>query len=69
MKFAFGVASIVIGYALLYQGAYMARMYEPDTGGFRVGPPPLAVLLGFVKVDTKSTDPAPVAQAPFTWGG
>ncbi len=69
MKFAFGVASVVIGYALLYQGAYMARMYEPDTGGFRVGVPPIAVLLGFVKVDTRSFESTPTAQAPFTWGG
>lgn len=69
MKFAFGVLSIVVGYALLYQGAYMARMYQPATGDFLVGVPPLAVLLGFVKVDTKSTEPAPsTMQAPFSWG-
>lgn len=69
MKFAVGVASVVFGYALLYQGMYMARMYQPKTGDFLVGVPPLAVLLGFVKIDTRSTEPPPATtQAPFSWG-
>lgn len=69
MKFAFGVAAIVVGYALLYQGMYMSRMYQPKTGDFLVGVPPLGVLLGFVTVDTKSTEASPaVTQAPFAWG-
>lgn len=69
MKFAFGVALVVVGYALLYQGAYMARVYRPETGDFLVGIPPLGVLLGFVKVDPRSTEPAPgTMNAPFSWG-
>ncbi len=70
MKFAFGVASIVFGYTLLYQGMYMARVYQPADGSFLIGVPPLSVLLGFVKPDVRSTDPAPATmQAPFSWEG
>lgn len=72
MKFGFGVALLVVGYALLYQGLYMARQYQPTTGKFTgMGVPPLAVLLGFAKPasskDTFNTE-VPSAQAPFVWG-
>jgi hypothetical protein len=69
MKLTVGVMAIVFGYALLYQGMFMARVYRPATGDFLVGVPPLAVLLGFVTIDTRSTEPAPATMnAPFSWG-
>lgn len=72
MKFTLGVGVIVVGYALLYQGLYMAQKYQPATGKFAgMGVPPLAVLLGLSKPvaakDTFDTE-VPSAQAPFVWG-
>lgn len=72
MKFSLGVGVIVVGYALVYQGMYMAQQYQPATGKFAgQGVPPLAVLLGLSKpVTAKETfdTQVPSAQAPFVWG-
>ncbi len=72
MKFSFGVASIVFGYALLYQGLFMSRQYDPNTGQFKgFAVPPLGVLLGFVKPPTSKEvfdKQPPSASTPFSWG-
>jgi len=70
MKFGVGVAVIVFGYALFYQGMYMTRWYDPKTGTLPVGGiPPMAVLLGLTPAPlSKDVEKNPATiQPPFSW--
>lgn len=79
MKFAIGVACVVLGYALFYQGVYMNQKYDPKTGTLpKATTPPLGALLGFTTYTAKdaerdvkergSTKPPVDVQPPFVWG-